>query len=717
MDSSLATSVPTPQLAKVLRNDQVNQKLCKYCRTLALWDWTTSPDSVFPYGSFAASMNEKKRKYIQHHPTYERLTQSCADGCPMCQLLDRGLSDYPSLTQNNRSSHLDEMLYGSIKMDDKNSSFFLLMDKAFELDGYDEFYLMRTTTDMIPDLRAPGPTYQIQVPPESVPDRVLCKPQSPRSDLTLVKGWLTSCVADHPDCATVTDRVSPTRVLEVNFDGNTNKPTVRLVETDGAFAPYVALSHCWGNFQPLCTTTQQYSAHLEGIPFDSLPKSFQDAVTVATSLGVSRLWIDSLCIIQDLVADWEQECPQMSTIYSNAVCTIAACDAANCSVGFLNDYPTELRCELGNSMTVRYIPPESMPIRSDEPSLLSTRGWVLQEKLLSPRILAFKSQRMQWQCNTHYMSDDVHAPYEVSDYYPTGVADLSKAPLKYFKHRKSIMKSPLENDKSYQRDLHLRWRQLVCNYSKRNLTNDMDKLPALSGLAQVYNTKLLNDKYLAGVWQGDLCKSLSWHRPRKWYENGGNEDFRSLTKVNTNLTYRAPSWSWASIDGTVEFGFQFRDTDDLQLRKDAAGVVAEISSKGLDPFGQVKSAVLHVRGHIIDILLHNHGLKEATCAVGNLLLDSVRDVEKFKTLENKDVSILLISYGEVDHGPKNGPILPRDDKRPRWTRYWLGLAMEKISGSENDDGTDFRRVGFVNGQDTSIKEWFKNCPWRDLRLF
>jgi hypothetical protein len=39
-------------------------------------------------------------------------------------------------------------------------------------------------------------------------------------------------------------------------------------------------------------------AHLEGVLFEKLCKSFQDAVIVTRAIGLQYLWIDSLCILQ-----------------------------------------------------------------------------------------------------------------------------------------------------------------------------------------------------------------------------------------------------------------------------------------------------------------------------------------------------------------------------------------------------------------------------------
>jgi len=46
-----------------------------------------------------------------------------------------------------------------------------------------------------------------------------------------------------------------------------------------------------------------------------MPEMFQDAVIASRELGIRYLWIDSLCIIQDSVEDWELECSKMGRVY------------------------------------------------------------------------------------------------------------------------------------------------------------------------------------------------------------------------------------------------------------------------------------------------------------------------------------------------------------------------------------------------------------------
>jgi hypothetical protein len=401
----------------------------------------------------------------------------------------------------------------------------------------------------------------------------------------------------------------------------------------------------------------------------------------------------------------------MGDIYENALCTIAACDAPDDSVGFLNEYPTNTRYNIGNSIVVRCI--ASWTDRSttvDEISSLLRRGWVLQEKFLSSRILAFKSERMQWQCNKHYMSDDVRFPYKPSEHASTtflkqNFRELVTSPVT------SIYRAPT------RLPAYDVWNKIICTYSTCNLTKGADKLPALSGLAQRFST-LLNDNYIAGIWGNDICRGLTWHRPPWWYYNEGREgDSHIISKPI--ISYRAPSWSWASIDGQIWLGHWFEKEDLICLS-------VKLEQKGLDPFGQLTNALLCVNGQLKSGILRNFNPWSQECSFGQFAVDSIQDVERFRTHDTaeREVLVLLIGYGlfstknDDDHSWQlwEWENLPRNDEGEPvpWQRKWYAIAIEKASCGKEEDV--FRRVGLVQGEDRNGSGWFDGCPRRDLRL-
>lgn len=112
------------------------------------------------------------------------------------------------------------------------------------------------------------------------------------------------------------------RVIDLDRDKDSNH-NLRILEAHGKSAAYVTLSHCWINRVILTTTKSSLAAHSLAIPLSSLPLSFQQAVMICRWLGVQYLWIDSLCIVQDDLSDWDDQASNMGSIYENAFFTIA----------------------------------------------------------------------------------------------------------------------------------------------------------------------------------------------------------------------------------------------------------------------------------------------------------------------------------------------------------------------------------------------------------
>lgn len=84
----------------------------------------------------------------------------------------------------------------------------------------------------------------------------------------------------------------------------------------------------------------------EEIPLDLLPQSNQDAIRITRHFGIKYIWIDALCILQDLddVSDWLRESSRMGDIYKFAYLTISAFQASTGKEGcFAERQPLEAR--------------------------------------------------------------------------------------------------------------------------------------------------------------------------------------------------------------------------------------------------------------------------------------------------------------------------------------------------------------------------------------
>lgn len=361
--------------------------------------------------------------------------------------------------------------------------------------------------------------------------------------------WISNCLLSHEKCPKKsTSSILPTRVLDLSTERGEHR--IRLHISNDEHATYAALSYCWGS-TPQLTTTQEnlHSLTRDGIEIEKLPKTLRDAIHAMRKLEIQYLWIDSLCIIQDSAEDKAIEISKMSQIYKEAIVTISAAVASDCSHGFLEDRK-EVRDRLDGSFFLPYaltdeIEADDLPhylreggvgnvficpdpscgfrIRDFTQEAISQRAWTLQESWLSPRLLIYGSGPLQWQCLTASHSFGGAPPSQApEEIVPT-------APRQRF----------FTSSASDGEDISEEWGQIIGQYTRRAITDPNDKLIALSGIAAEFQ-RLSGDEYFAGLWRSTLPYSLLWH-----------QQWPIKTTIQPASAYRAPSWSWASVDGTI----------------------------------------------------------------------------------------------------------------------------------------------------------------------
>jgi Heterokaryon incompatibility protein (HET) len=224
----------------------------------------------------------------------------------------------------------------------------------------------------------------------------------------LYSEWLKDCDQNH--LCNDESEFWPTRVI---FIGGPDPAKLRLIETKSELSMlkgerYVALSHCWGGPTQgeklcFCTVSQNYYERLHGFRLGSLPHTFQDAVHVTRAIGKKFLWIDALAIIQEDARDWEAEAGSMERVFSAAYCTIAADSAADWKQGFLHrERPPQYYRDTKFYLTTRewiYKCSSKDDFEKDvNGSNLNKRAWVLQERVLSRRMLHFTKNHTYFAC-------------------------------------------------------------------------------------------------------------------------------------------------------------------------------------------------------------------------------------------------------------------------------------------------------------------------------
>lgn len=345
----------------------------------------------------------------------------------------------------------------------------------------------------------------------------------------------------HRHCQYSRDTVLPSRVLDVGSSGD-SQPTIHLkINETETHATYLALSYCWGGPQPLRLLLENIEILTAGVDFEALPRSIQDAVFVTRELGFRYLWVDALCIIQDCVADKKREITRMSSIYKNAAVTIAASSSKSATEGFLSKevepYCPEFEFQVpmsGNRVGTVYMSAESY-----EPEHhLDTRGWTFQEFMLSSRILFFSDYELLWQCKEVHLKGVTGGGLEYTQL-------LEALPWVVFDDDAEPHFGSDDTEKIYL------WKTVVQQYTERDLTVPDDRLDAIMGIVCELET-LWRYECINGLWKKWFIELLAWYKPFSEREKARHIE-------------RAPSWSWASLNGVVRYKDFAISTEDAKI--------------------------------------------------------------------------------------------------------------------------------------------------------
>jgi hypothetical protein len=504
----------------------------------------------------------------------------------------------------------------------------------------------------------------------------------------------------------------PTRILQIQrkFRKMREHLRVRLyIPKAGEYKEYAALSYCWGGDQPLVTTKESLNQRFHRIALDDLPRTILDGVFTCEQLGIEFLWVDSLCIIQDDEDDKAHEIALMPSLFQNSSITFTASSAQNVYEGFLNrrvvtnfpDLVFEIpyrnhKGDLGSIVLYKLAIEEK-----SEP--LDTRGWALQERFLSFRILDFNSHQVRFLCPGMDRCDGW-----TTRNLPKNNFNL--VTLKAFEGDKDEWRSQLQS-LHYSNPIQ-RWHQIVQEYSDRNLSKSEDRILAISGIATLFG-KYFRDQYVAGLWRFALEVELLWSR--KALTNELEPDMHP--HYCRPKRYQGPSWSWTAINGPVWFLGNPRNNDHFCLR-DMHCHVCLASPRA--PYGTVHSGELHVTGRLRtawwtpnvgpgkdfpdNLQLDNIDMSKKTCM--RMIPDAIEDERGGTGLQALPVTLLEVSYtGEDGYG--------HEFKGPKGLVLWdLGnLRYSRLGVFECH-----RR--FVKAPEYNIFEenrrWFDDCQTKRI---
>ncbi|RFU31452.1 hypothetical protein B7463_g4894, partial [Scytalidium lignicola] len=208
------------------------------------------------------------------------------------------------------------------------------------------------------------------------------------------------------------------------------------------------------------------------------------------SLLVSAAWGCGIC--EGHVEDWQKHVVEMGVIYTNCVPNIAVDNGESAEAGWFvsrdadSIRPCILELPQITQRSMDSSPGQKEPYPSSayllvDPYFFSTlmdtplfgRGWVHQERLLSPRILHFGKAQLAWECSTLLACET----------FPVGFNNcfhLLKRPFSFYGGT---------SDQGYH---------VVQAYSTSSLTHSQNKLVAIAGIAKRVSIKRAI-KYVAGL--------------------------------------------------------------------------------------------------------------------------------------------------------------------------------------------------------------------------
>jgi hypothetical protein len=303
-------------------------------------------------------------------------------------------------------------------------------------------------------------------------------------------------------------------------------------------------------------------------------------------------------------------------------------------------------------------------------SPLARRAWTLQEDILSRRAVYVSRDQLYWKCQEHFRAED-------------GLTNPQGGQTATFL---SAEGSPLQ---TWSWMLN-RWRIVVDNYTQRNLFATSDMLPALAGLAGQFQ-KRTGATYLAGLWLEGLPLGLLW-------------TIRATDvakSVRHCPEWRAPSWSWAALTGAIHYdGY-----GDLVTFSSAEEPLEQLEvlryeialKETANPFGEVTSAVLRVRGKMQRLrraLVRRRARRSGRIVLGYALHDCGQVIFDNEMVPDvpfpEEILCLLVDRRRSAQGDYQSVL----------------IAIEEVHGG-------YRRIGagYIDGP-----SWFASCNPVDLSL-
>lgn len=371
-------------------------------------------------------------------------------------------------------------------------------------------------------------------------------------DLQWVRRWIDICGTDHGDACERADVGLGNAIERIRFIDVKNRCIVTLRGVQLSAYQYIALSYVWGGPQKLRLTSSNKNKMAQpGSLAENLPQTIEDSILVTESLDIQYIWVDSLCIIQDDDEDKAIQIGAMSQIYGFAYLTIIAASSPNVHGGLpglrpgsrsLEQRELIVLPESKNGATGELLPGLSLmttldPLANPNEHFLertpwNSRGWTMQERVLSRRVLVFMQEQVYWICREAMFCEESYFENDLLRFHRFHAGASEPTLANSFRNFYEPEDDQVRFWKTYQ--------SLVASYTRRAFTCKGDVF----------------DGYLA-ILQGMSALSgeeFTWGLPRSHFEQGllwnsftclqRREEYSTLPMTSLHIKIPFPSWSW-----------------------------------------------------------------------------------------------------------------------------------------------------------------------------
>jgi hypothetical protein len=270
---------------------------------------------------------------------------------------------------------------------------------------------------------------------------------------------------------------------------------------------------------------------------------------------------------------------------------------------------------------------------------LLSRGWVFQERLLSPRVIHFTKNQLFFECNRVILSECGSQDWRMKKHGKLRQYQLRSSPIKF-----------------RPKDTSLSWQLIIAQYTSLQLTRHTDILPALAGIVEREMALRPNDAYIAGMWKSTLLDDLAFH---------GN---------GHRTSGKYPTWSWVFLDGAIRFR-SYERSSTLELVNIAFKRVGPVS------IGEVSEASITLRGNVWEVKVHER-VEDRAFEFGETLsmVYALHTTRRSNAIGWGDIELELDCFAPVQIGlgtPLTVLVLSSAGY------HAVGIALQKVSAKQH----------------------------------